>query len=123
MNSLIKKLDSLIEKLASSRVFKSDFDYHLVRGSMVFVFLMLGYQKSLEYEAQTLIPFIKNGRLLVCRGSPQAGGVFAATVSFPIAPPGVWAPGLGGLPALSALPGAVPHQGPRLVWHFALVAR
>jgi hypothetical protein len=45
MNSLIKKLDSLIEKLASSRVFKSDFDYHLVRGSMVFVFLMFGYQK------------------------------------------------------------------------------
>jgi len=44
MNSLIKKLDSLIEKLASSRVFKSDFDYHLVRGSMVFVFLMFGYQ-------------------------------------------------------------------------------
>jgi hypothetical protein len=48
MSSLIKKLDSLIEKLASSRVFKSDFDYHLVRGSMVFVFLMFGYQKWFE---------------------------------------------------------------------------
>ena len=64
MNSLIKKLDSLIEKLASSRVFKSDFDYHLVRGSMVFVFPMFGYQKWFEYEAQTLIPFIKNGPLI-----------------------------------------------------------
>jgi uncharacterized membrane protein YkgB len=64
MNSLIKKLDSLIETLASSRVFKSDFDYHLVRGSMVFVFLMFGYQKWFEYEAQTLIPFIKNGPLI-----------------------------------------------------------
>ena len=61
MNSLIKRLDSLIEKLASSRVFKSDFDYHLVRGSMVFVFLMFGYQEWFEYEAQTLIRFIKNG--------------------------------------------------------------
>jgi uncharacterized membrane protein YkgB len=57
-------MKSLIEKLASSRVFKSDFDYHLVRGSMVFVFLMFGYQKWFEYEAQTLIPFIKNGPLI-----------------------------------------------------------
>jgi uncharacterized membrane protein YkgB len=64
MNSFIKKLDSLIEKLASSRVFKSDFDYHLVRRSMVFVFLMFGYQKWFEYEAETLIPFIKNGPLI-----------------------------------------------------------
>ena len=64
MNSLIKKLDSLIEKLASSRVFKSDFDYHLVRGSMVFVFLMFGHQDWFEYEAQTLIRFIKNGPLI-----------------------------------------------------------
>jgi uncharacterized membrane protein YkgB len=61
MNPFIKKLDSLIEKLASSPAFKSDFDYHLVRGSMVFVFPMFGYQKWFEYEAQTLIPFIQNG--------------------------------------------------------------
>jgi uncharacterized membrane protein YkgB len=57
-------MNSLIKKLASSRAFKSDFDYHLVRGSMVFVFLMFGYQKWFEYEAQTLIPFIKNGPLI-----------------------------------------------------------
>src|SRR6516225_10154623 len=64
MNSFIRKLDSLIEKLASSRVFKSDFDYHLVRGSMIFVFLMFGYQKWFEYEAQTLIPFVEHGPLI-----------------------------------------------------------
>src|SRR5712692_10292498 len=58
MNSLSKKLDSLIGNLASSRLFKSDFDYHFVRGSMVFVFLMFGY------EAETLIPFISNGPLI-----------------------------------------------------------
>lgn len=39
MNSLFKKLDSVIEKLASWRLFKSDFDYHLVRASMAFIFL------------------------------------------------------------------------------------
>jgi uncharacterized membrane protein YkgB len=64
MDSLIKKLDSLIQKLANSRLFKSNFDYHLVRGSMVFVFLMFGYQKWFAYEAETLKPFIKNGPLI-----------------------------------------------------------
>jgi uncharacterized membrane protein YkgB len=64
MNSLIKKLDSLVEKLASSRLFKSDFDYHLVRASMVLIFVLFGYQKWFAYEAQTLIPFISNGPLI-----------------------------------------------------------
>src|SRR5262245_40213966 len=63
MNSLINKLDSLIEKLARARLFKSDFDFHLVRASMVLIFLLFGYQKWWEYEAETLIPFISNGPL------------------------------------------------------------
>ena len=36
---------------------------HLVRGSMVLIFLLFGYQKWFEYEALTLIPFINNGLL------------------------------------------------------------
>jgi uncharacterized membrane protein YkgB len=64
MNSLIKKLDSLVEKLARSRLFKSDFDYHLVRASMVLIFVLFGYQKWFDYEAQALIPFISNGPLI-----------------------------------------------------------
>src|SRR5262245_24420675 len=64
MNSLTKNLDSLIEKLARSRLFRSDFDYHLARGSMIFVFVMFGYQKWFAYEAETLIPFINNGPLI-----------------------------------------------------------
>ena len=64
MGSLIKKLDSLVRKLANSRLFKSDFDYHLARAAMVLIFLLFGYQKWLEYEAQTLTPFISNGPLI-----------------------------------------------------------
>ena len=64
MNSLSKKLDFIIEKLSNFRLFQSDFDYHFVRGSMVFVFLMFGYQKWFAYEADTLIPFISNGPLI-----------------------------------------------------------
>jgi uncharacterized membrane protein YkgB len=43
---------------------QSDLDYHLVRGSMVLIFLFFGYQKWFEYEAQALIPYISNGPLL-----------------------------------------------------------
>jgi len=55
---------SLINKLAKSRLFKSDFDYHLVRASMVLIFLLFGYQKWFQYEADALLPFISNGPLL-----------------------------------------------------------
>src|SRR5215471_13930077 len=56
-------MNSLIKKLAGSRLFKGDWDLHLVRGSMVLIFLFFGYQKWFEYEAQGLIPFIENGPL------------------------------------------------------------
>jgi uncharacterized membrane protein YkgB len=56
-------MDSLIKVLASSRLLKGDFDFHLVRGSMVLIFLLFGYQKWFEYEAQELKPFINSGPL------------------------------------------------------------
>ena len=57
-------MNSFIKILAGSRPFKSNLDYHVVRASMVLIFLLFGYQKWFEYEAQTLIPFIKNGPLI-----------------------------------------------------------
>jgi uncharacterized membrane protein YkgB len=54
MNYLLKLCDRY-------RLLQSDLDYHLVRASMVLIFLMFGYQKWFEYEAKTLIPFISNG--------------------------------------------------------------
>src|SRR5262245_14993253 len=50
--------------MSKSRLFNSDLDYHLVRASMVLIYLLFGYQKWWEYEAQTLIPFISNGPLI-----------------------------------------------------------
>ena len=44
-------MDSLIKTLARSRLLTGDLDYHLVRASMVLVFLLFGYQKWFEYEA------------------------------------------------------------------------
>jgi len=57
-------MNSLIETLAKSRLFKGDLDYHLVRASMVLIFVLFGYQKWFAYEAETLIPFISNGPLI-----------------------------------------------------------
>src|SRR6478609_731501 len=57
-------MSSLIKALAKSRLFNSDLDYHLVRVSMVIIYLLFGYQKWWEYEAQNLIPFISNGPLI-----------------------------------------------------------
>src|SRR5215472_7611379 len=56
-------MKSLINVLARSGLLKGDLDLHLVRGSMILIFLLFGYQKWFVYEAQTLIPFISNGPL------------------------------------------------------------
>src|SRR5215468_1156790 len=56
-------MNSLIKILAGSRLLKGNLDLHVVRGSMVLIFLLFGYQKWFEYEVQTLEPFISNGPL------------------------------------------------------------
>ena len=52
---------TVLERLG---LLRQDLDYHLIRASMVLIFLMFGYQKWFEYEAQVLIPFISNGPLI-----------------------------------------------------------
>src|ERR1700731_3384958 len=54
---------SLINILTKSRLLTKDLDYHLIRASMLIIFLFFGYQKWFEYEAQVLIPYISNGPL------------------------------------------------------------
>src|SRR5882672_4410795 len=57
-------MDSLINILTKFGLLREDLDYHLVRASMVIIFLFFGYQKWFEYEAQVLIPYISNGPLI-----------------------------------------------------------
>jgi uncharacterized membrane protein YkgB len=57
-------MNALINILNRSGLLKDDLDYHLVRASMVIIFLFFGYQKWFEYEAQILIPYISNGPLI-----------------------------------------------------------
>ena len=57
-------MNSLINILTKSGLLTTDLDYHLIRASMVIIFLFFGYQKWFEYEAQVLIPYISNGPLI-----------------------------------------------------------
>src|SRR5216683_451635 len=54
----------LTKAMARLGLLSKDLDYHLVRASMVLVFLLFGYQKWFAYEAQVLMPFISNGPLI-----------------------------------------------------------
>lgn len=57
-------MNYILGLLTKSGILKKDLDYHFIRASMVLVFLLFGYQKWFEYEAQALIPFISNGPLI-----------------------------------------------------------
>jgi uncharacterized membrane protein YkgB len=57
----VNYLTNLLVKIG---ILKNDLDYHLIRASMVIIFLFFGYQKWFEYEAQALIPFISHGPLI-----------------------------------------------------------
>jgi uncharacterized membrane protein YkgB len=65
MNTLINATqNSLVGLLERSGLLAKDLDYHILRASMVIVFLFFGYQKWFAYEAERLIPFISNGPLI-----------------------------------------------------------
>src|SRR5258708_17353866 len=48
----------LINELAKIRLLKGDFDYNLVRASMVIIYFFFGYQKWFDYEAKELVPIL-----------------------------------------------------------------
>jgi uncharacterized membrane protein YkgB len=57
----MKLITKLLIKLG---ILKDDFDYHLIRASMVLILIYFGYQKWFPYEAQALIPYISHGPLI-----------------------------------------------------------
>ena len=54
----------IIRALTKLGILKNDLDYHLLRASLVIIFLFFGYQKWFEYEADALLPYIGHGPLL-----------------------------------------------------------
>src|SRR5260370_22280194 len=54
----------LVRALHRSGLLTEDLDYHVIRASMVIMFLFFGYQKWFPYEFERLVPFISNGPLI-----------------------------------------------------------
>ena len=57
-------MNAIRRPLAQLRLFRGDWDYHLIRAALVITFFFFGYQKWFSYEAETLIPYISNGPLI-----------------------------------------------------------
>src|ERR1700681_1422390 len=57
-------MNYLIKVCQRYGILNGDIDYHVLRASMVLIFLFFGYQKWFEYEAEALIPYISNGPLI-----------------------------------------------------------
>jgi uncharacterized membrane protein YkgB len=57
-------MNRLTKVLSKFRIFRNDLDYHLIRASMVIIFLFFGYQKWFQYEADALVPYISHGPLI-----------------------------------------------------------
>jgi uncharacterized membrane protein YkgB len=56
-------MEFFVRTLIRFGLLKEDFDYYLIRGALIFIFLIFGYQKWFEYEAHAVIPFIRHGPL------------------------------------------------------------
>ena len=57
-------MNRLTNLLAKIGILRNDLDYHLIRASMVVIFLFFGYQKWFAYESQALVPYISHGPLI-----------------------------------------------------------
>ena len=57
-------MNRLINVLSRLGLLTEDIDYHLMRASMVLVFLLFGYQKWFAFEAEVLVPYISHGPLI-----------------------------------------------------------
>src|SRR5438132_12538652 len=57
-------MNALESMLIRFGLLEDDIDYHLLRASIVIIFLAFGYQEWWEYEAQVLIPYISNGPVI-----------------------------------------------------------
>ena len=57
-------MNYIITTLNKFGILNRDLGYHVVRASMVIMFLFFGYQKWFPYEAKVLIPYISNGPFL-----------------------------------------------------------
>ena len=57
-------MNFIVRALIKLGILNNNLDYHLLRATMVIIFLFFGYQKWFDYEAQALLPYIGHGPLI-----------------------------------------------------------
>lgn len=57
-------MNNILNLIGRSFLMKNDLDYHLLRASMVLIFLWFGYDKWFDVEIRDLIPLLTNAPLL-----------------------------------------------------------
>lgn len=57
-------MNLILRILIKVGILEKDLDYHFARASMLVIFFFFGYQKSFQYGAQGLIPYISHGPLI-----------------------------------------------------------
>jgi uncharacterized membrane protein YkgB len=98
-------MNSLVRGLIKLGILKEDLDYHLIRASMVILFLFFGYQKWWEYEAEWLTcALLFSGfwnKKLGVLGALGSCATFIGTVTIIPFMPNGWAASAGGFPAMA----------------------
>jgi uncharacterized membrane protein YkgB len=64
MTYLLRRYSNLIALLSKSWLIRSDLDYHLMRGTMVFIFALFGWSKFHVFEAEAIQPLIAHAPLI-----------------------------------------------------------
>ena len=78
MNTLLDAtLNPFVGILQKSGLLAKDWDYHLLRASMVIIFLFFGYQKWWEYEAERLIPLLAVSLYLLKQDLVRVARIYA----------------------------------------------
>jgi hypothetical protein len=102
-------MNALIIRLSSTPPFSGDLDYYLVRASMVFTFIIFGYQKWFSFEAHQIAPFTSHSPLafwLIPAFGVRGASFFLGTTEWTFGTLiflGFWSPRLGALGALGSI--------------------
>jgi uncharacterized membrane protein YkgB len=101
-------MNALLIRLSRTSLFSGDLDNHSVRASMVFTFIIFGYQKWFSFEAHQITPFISHSPLvfwLIPAFGIRGASFFLGTTEWTFGTLiflGFWNPRLGVLGALGS---------------------
>jgi uncharacterized membrane protein YkgB len=105
----MNQVDKFILRISKITAFRSDFDRHLIRGAMVFIFFAFSIQKWNQFTAEMLVPLISHSPVvfwIIPAFGVRGAGYFLGTTETlfgALILLGYWSPRLGILGALGSI--------------------